>query len=85
LKFIRYPRKALSMPAKNWNENQKVLIKIGLKGDLQKRPFTPHEIDAATAALTGYLHLKRKTELIGDPKEGFIVVPKKGDWRALKL
>jgi len=47
--------------------------------------LTPHEIDAITAALTGYLHKKRKTELVGEPREGYIVVPKKRDWRALEL
>jgi len=78
-------RKALKIPRKDWNQIQKILLTIGLKDDLKKRSFTPHEIDAITAALTGYLHLKRKTELIGDPKEGYIVVPKRRDWRTLKL
>jgi len=60
-------------------------LKIGLKGEVEKRALTPHEIDAETAALTGYLHKKRKTELIGDRKEGYIVAPRKRDWRILKL
>jgi len=41
--------------------------------------------DAVTAALTGYLDLRGKTELIGNDKEGYIVVPTKDDWRRLKL
>jgi len=41
--------------------------------------FIVHEIDAVTAALTGYLYLQGKTELIGDEEEGYIVVPTKGD------
>lgn len=58
---------------------------MGLKGDLETRVLTSHEIDAVTAALTGYLYLQEKTELIGDEEEGYIVVPTKGDWRRLKL
>lgn len=45
----------------------------------------PHETDAMTAVLTGHLHLQGKTELIGDNKEGYIVVPIKNDWRKLQL
>ena len=37
-----------------------------------------------TAALTDYLHLRQKTELVGDRIEGYIVVPIKSDWRLLK-
>jgi len=29
--------------------------------------------------------LQRKTELIGNEEEGYIVVPTKTDWRRLKL
>jgi predicted RNase H-like nuclease len=42
-----------------------------------------HEIDAVTAALTATLHLKKQTEPIGDEEEGYIIVPKKLDWRTL--
>jgi predicted RNase H-like nuclease (RuvC/YqgF family) len=58
---------------------------MGFTGDIKTRTLTRHEIDAATAALTGYLHLKQKTELIGDRIEGYIVVPTESDWRLLKL
>ncbi|MBC7218755.1 MAG: DUF429 domain-containing protein [Hadesarchaea archaeon] len=36
-----------------------------------------HEIDAALAALTGSLYLKNKTEKIGTPQEGIIIIPRK--------
>jgi predicted nuclease with RNAse H fold len=36
---------------------------------------TAHEADACMAALTGYLHMKKLTEKIGDPEEGEIVIP----------
>ena len=35
-----------------------------------------HEIDAVMAALTGLLHLKRKTEKVGTQKEGTIIIPR---------
>ncbi|KPV64556.1 MAG: hypothetical protein AOA66_0089 [Candidatus Bathyarchaeota archaeon BA2] len=78
-------RRALKMPTKNWKEIQSIFLQLSLEGDLKTRVLTPHEIDAATAALTGYLHLQGKTELIGNEEEGYIVVPTKSDWRRLNL
>jgi len=78
-------RKALQMPAKDWAAIQAILVQMGLKGDLRRRALTPHEVDAITAALTAYLHLEGKTQLIGDTKEGYIVVPKKSSWMRLRL
>ena len=78
-------RKALNMPAKDWEKIQTLFLHLGLKGDLEIRALTPHEIDAITAALTGHLYLQGKTELVGDEKEGYIVVPLKQDWRRLQL
>jgi predicted nuclease with RNAse H fold len=37
-----------------------------------------HEIDAVMAAMTGLLHLRRKTEEVGARREGSIVIPKTG-------
>jgi len=78
-------RKALKIPTKDWEKIQKIFLHMGLKGDLETRVLTSHEIDAVTAALTGYLYLRGKTELIGNDEEGYIVVPTKDDWRRLKL
>jgi predicted nuclease with RNAse H fold len=78
-------RKALNMPPKDWRNIQTILKSIGIKGDIEIRTLTPHEIDAITSALTAYLHMKSQTETIGDKKEGIIVVPKKMDWRTLKI
>ena len=58
---------------------------MGLEGDLKTRTLMPHETDAVTAVLTGRLHLQGKTELTGDNKEGYIVVPIKSGWRKLQL
>jgi predicted nuclease with RNAse H fold len=78
-------RKALNMPAKDWRKIQTILKDIGLKGDIRTRDLTPHEIDAVTSALTAYLHIQNQTEAIGDEEEGYIIVPKRQDWRTLKI
>jgi len=78
-------RKALSISLKDWGKIQTILKTIGISGEIQTRPLTSHEIDAATAALTAYLHIKNQTEAIGDEEEGFIIIPKKMDWRTLKV
>jgi len=49
------------------------LKKLGIK--IEKRKLTHDELDAITAAFTGYLHLKGKTISLGDEKEGVIVIP----------
>jgi len=76
-------RKALGMPTKTWTRIQEILQRMGYKGDIEKRMFTPHEIDAVTAALTAQLHIEGKTKLVGEPKEGYIVIPLKNDWKRL--
>jgi predicted nuclease with RNAse H fold len=78
-------RKALGMPTKNWKRIQEILRQMGYKGDIERRELTPHEIDAVTAALTGHLHIKGKTRLIGEPKEGYIVMPLENDWKRLQV
>jgi len=78
-------RKALSMPLKDWRKIQTVLTTIGLRGDLIMKKLTAHELDAVTAALTAYLHLKNQTETLGNAKEGYIIVPKRRNWRELKI
>jgi predicted nuclease with RNAse H fold len=76
-------RKALQIPLKDWEAIQEVLKTLGLKGELETRPLATHEIDAATAALTAALYLKNQTEPIGNEEAGYIIVPKKRDWRTL--
>jgi predicted nuclease with RNAse H fold len=78
-------RRALNMPIKDWRKIQTVLESIGLKGSLQTCILTPHEIDAVTAALTAHLYEQGLTEALGDGEEGYIIVPKKQDWRNIKL
>ncbi|MEM3783479.1 MAG: DUF429 domain-containing protein [Candidatus Bathyarchaeia archaeon] len=78
-------RKALNMPAKDWETIQTILKDIGVSGTLEERRLTPHELDAVTAALTGHLHTQGLTEALGDEEEGYVIVPKKLDWRGIKL
>jgi predicted nuclease with RNAse H fold len=78
-------RKALGMPTKDWEKIQNILKSIGLAGPLSEHRLTPHEIDAITAALTGYLHMEGLTESVGDHEEGYIIVPIKQDWREIRL
>lgn len=77
--------KALNMPIKDWGKIQTVLKQLGLGGDTEVRTLTPHEIDAILAALTAYLHLNNQTEALGDDEEGYIIIPKKQEWRKLKI
>ena len=77
--------KALSIPPKDWGKIQTVLTQIGLEGDLKVRTLTPHEIDAVIAVLTAYLHMRNQTEALGDEEEGYIIIPKKQDWRTLQI
>jgi len=78
-------RKALDMPLKDWRKIQTILTQIGLEGEHAVRALTPHEIDAITAALTAYLHIQDQTDAIGEEEEGYIIIPKKQDWRKLKI
>jgi predicted nuclease with RNAse H fold len=77
--------KALNIPPKNSGKIQTVLTQIGLEGDFKVCTLTPHEIDAVIAALTAYLHMRSQTEALGDEGEGYIIIPKKQDWRTLQI
>ena len=50
----------------------KGLRERGLKIKMQ---LSAHEIDAALAALTGALYLRKKTEAVGGKAEGTIIIP----------
>ena len=56
-------------------KQQKRLLSLGVRGDLETRYLTKDEVDAVSAALTGYLYLTRKTTEVGS-EDGKIVVPK---------
>jgi predicted nuclease with RNAse H fold len=77
--------KALSIPPKDWRKIQTILAQIGFRGDVEARTLTSHEVDATLAALTAYLHAKKQTDAFGNKEEGYIIVPKKQEWRALHV
>lgn len=78
-------RKVLSMPSRDWKRVQAILRSTGLGADLKVHVVKYHEIDAVIAALTAYLHMNNQAEALGDEGEGYIIIPKKQDWRALQL
>jgi hypothetical protein len=53
----------------------KVRENLANKGFIIKKELNKHELDALFAAITAYLHLEGKSEIIGD-EEGKIVIPK---------
>jgi predicted nuclease with RNAse H fold len=61
------------------------LTQIGLEADLKVRTLTPHETGAVIAVLTAYLYMRNRTETLGDKEEGYIIIPKKQDWRTLQI
>ena len=68
----------LGMPRKQkgLEKLQKALIKYGIKGDIEKRTISDHELDAATSALVGLFYLERNYTAIGDPEEILMILPK---------
>jgi len=78
-------RKALNMPTKDWTKIQLILNSVGLGRDLKGRTQSSHELDAVIAALTARLYLQDRTESVGNETEGYIIVPKKQDWRTLRI
>ena len=69
-------RKVLGLPVKGRRAVQEALLNLGLKGDLEERQLTSHELDAITAALTASLHVLGLSELVraGD---GEICIPRR--------
>ncbi len=80
LKFIQHQQEK---PLECQQKIQTLLKQIGLKGEPEIRTLTPHEIDVTTAAMTAHLHLRGKTREVGEKEEGYIVIPKRNDWRRL--
>jgi predicted nuclease with RNAse H fold len=55
---------------------RRALRRAGLYGDVEHRNVSHDELDAATAALVATFHLLGRTEIVGDPAEGQIVLPR---------
>jgi predicted nuclease with RNAse H fold len=52
------------------------LIKLGIKGDINKKEISDHELDAITCALVGKMYLEGEYLALGDPKEILMILPK---------
>ncbi|MEA1905107.1 MAG: DUF429 domain-containing protein [Candidatus Hadarchaeota archaeon] len=52
------------------------LLKLEREGWEVRGGTSDHEVDAAIATLTGLLYLSKKTEEVGEPEEGKIVIPR---------
>ncbi len=67
--------KALNIPPpkRGFKEAMEGLKMLGLKLSNVK---SVHELDAAIAAYTAYKYVKGEVELLGDPQEGIIAMPK---------
>jgi len=68
----------LGMPRKQkgLEKLQQALIKYGIKGEVQKKTASDHELDAVTSALVGLLYLEGSYVAIGDPEEMLMILPK---------
>jgi predicted nuclease with RNAse H fold len=66
--ILKIPRKNVSV-----KELLSGLKKLGIH--VEKRELTHDELDAITAAYTGYLHLKGMSLALGNQKEGTIIIP----------
>ena len=68
----------LGLPRKNAGERrlQRALQQNGLGGDLDRRRLTHDELDAVTIAWVGWQFERGSGELIGDPSEGTMLLPR---------
>ncbi len=55
---------------------QKLIEESGIQIPQNKRVYSDDELDAVLAAYTVVLHEQKKTIVIGDEKDGFIILPK---------
>lgn len=72
--FSTASSKILGVYSRQEFQMQKNMMSLDLDGDPTKRLLIKDELDAISAALTGYLHLIGKTTLVGD-ESGLIAIP----------
>ncbi|MHA1581037.1 MAG: DUF429 domain-containing protein [Candidatus Baldrarchaeia archaeon] len=69
-------RKILGLPvAKDVEKIRFSLLKLGIKGDIEEKKLTIHELDAIVAAFTAKLHIRGQTAKVGNEEEGYIIIP----------
>ncbi|MGA3020426.1 MAG: DUF429 domain-containing protein [Candidatus Micrarchaeales archaeon] len=69
----------LDMPRKQegLEKLRKSLIKYGIRGDIRKKEISDDELDGITCAIVGMKYLQDDFAAIGDPEEGYMILPKK--------
>ncbi len=68
-------RKILGIPERDLSAIRRFFLSIGVRGDVEVKNLSIHEIDALTAAVVALLHLEGLTTVVGD-EEGYIVCPR---------
>jgi hypothetical protein len=61
---------------KDWGRSRTILKSRGVEGTIRKPVLTPYDIDAMEVNLAACLNIERLAEVVGDEKEGRLVVPK---------
>lgn len=71
--ILRFPRKRVDL-----EELKTDLVNMGIRVHSDKEVVTHDQIDALTAALVGYFYLAGSYEAIGNPDEGYLIIPAVG-------
>jgi hypothetical protein len=61
---------------KDWGRIRTILKSRGVEGTIREPVLTPYDIDAMEVNLAACLNIERRAEVVGDEKEGRLVVPK---------
>lgn len=69
--LLHWPRKGEGV-----ERLRRALVRFGFRGDVQHRSITHDELDAIACAHVARLFLAGKAQLIGDPAEGEILLPR---------
>ena len=64
------------MLLKDWGRIRTILKSRGVEDAIRKPVLTPYDIDAMEVTPAGCLNIERQAEVVGDEKEGRLVVPK---------
>ena len=81
--FVGKPEKPTGWPV--W-ENKKVKTNLIYTDEEIVDGTTRALIDPVTVASTACVHMRSRTEALGnDEEEDYIIVPKKQDWRTLRI
>ena len=75
--ILGLPRKGVDLRALEVD-----LMSMGIRPTSARKLITHDEIDALTSALVGYFYLAGQFEALGNPEEGYLIVPSIGNERS---